>query len=120
MRHPALFQQGTEHPHNYWSGFLIPHLTGGSRRSHWRGPAAASAKNTEQISELGGSGGMPRGNFFLIMQNAANWAIFIFFVRPWGGHGPPASPLGTDATAGPPWFVTFVCEILMQEFRSSC
>ena len=32
---------------------------------------------------------MPPGNFFLIMQNAANWAIFIIFVRPWGGHGPP-------------------------------
>ena len=33
--------------------------TGGSRRSHWQGPAASSAKNTEHISELGGSGGMP-------------------------------------------------------------
>ena len=29
-----------------------PRGTGGSRRSHWRGPAAASAKNTEQIREL--------------------------------------------------------------------
>ena len=38
--------------------------TGGSRHSHWRGPAAMSAKNTEQISELGGSGGMPPGKFF--------------------------------------------------------
>ena len=39
-------------------------LTGSSRRSHWRGPAAASAKITEQISELGGSGGMPRRKIF--------------------------------------------------------
>ena len=38
---------------------LMP--TGGSRRSHWWGPAAASAKNTEQISELWGSGSMPPG-----------------------------------------------------------
>ena len=38
--------------------------TGGSRRSHWRGPTSASAKKSEQISELGGSGGMPPGKFF--------------------------------------------------------
>ena len=58
---------------------------GGSRHSHWRGPAAVKAKNMEQISELEGSGGMPVGKFFLIMHNAANWAFFIIFVRPWGG-----------------------------------
>ena len=63
--------------------------TGGSRRSHWRGPAAASAKKSEQISELGGSGGMLPGNIFLLVQNAANWAIFSFFVRPLGGAWPP-------------------------------
>ena len=51
---------------------------------------AANAKNMEQISGLRGSGGLPLGNFFLIMQNAANWAVFIIFVRPLGGgHGPP-------------------------------
>ena len=44
----------------------------GSRLSHWRGPATANAKNMEQISELRGSGGMPPGKFFFIMQNAAN------------------------------------------------
>ena len=59
--------------------------TGGSRHSHWRGPAAASAKTTEQISELGGSGGMPLGKIFF--NNAkccklGNWAILSFFVRP--------------------------------------
>ena len=36
---------------------------------------------------------MPPGKFFFIMQNAANWAIFIIFVRPFGGgHGPPGPP----------------------------
>ena len=49
-----------------------------------------NTKKSEQISQLGGSGGMPPGNIFLIVQNAANWAIFSFFVRPLGGgHGPP-------------------------------
>ena len=48
---------------------------GGGQR--WRAP-----KKSEQISELGGYGGMPPGIFFLIVQNAANWAIFSFFVRP--------------------------------------
>ena len=65
-------------------GVIIPkvHLsegTGGSRRSHWRGPVASSAKNMEQISKLGGSGGMPPGKiFFLMIPNAANWAILTF------------------------------------------
>ena len=38
---------------------------------------------------------MPPGNIFLIMQNAAKWAIFIIFVRPLGGATllePPVSP----------------------------
>ena len=52
--------------------------TGGSRRSHWQGPAAASAKNTEQFSKLGGLGACPWENFFFIMQNAANRGIFFF------------------------------------------
>ena len=34
-------------------------------------------------------GHTPRGNFFLIVQNAANWAIFPFLSGLWGGHGPP-------------------------------
>ena len=67
--------------------------TGGSRRSHWRGPTASSAKNLEQNCELGGRGHAPWEIFFWIMQNAANWAIFIIFVRPLGGgHGPPLEP----------------------------
>ena len=66
---------------------LLADCTGGSRHSHWRGPAAPSSKNAEFISELGGSGGMPPRKIFLnsMMQNAANWTIFFFFfifVRP--------------------------------------
>ena len=52
--------------------------TGSSRLSHWTGPGAANAKNMEQISELGGSGVIPPGKYFLTTQNAANWAIFFF------------------------------------------
>ena len=59
---------------------------------HWRGPAAANAKNTELISELGGSGGMPPGKFFFDNANSANWAIFIIFVRPLGRAMAPLAP----------------------------
>ena len=43
--------------------------TGGSRHSHWRGPVAASAKNTEHISELRGLGACPLGNVFVLIMN---------------------------------------------------
>ena len=79
---------------SWCSAALCLHLTSGSRRSHWRGPVAASVKNMKNISKLGGSGGMPPGIFFfLIAQNAANWAIFPFLSGLWGGHGlPPLEP----------------------------
>ena len=32
--------------------------------------------------------------FFLIVQNAANWAILPFLSGLWGGHSPPGPPLG--------------------------
>ena len=68
--------------------------TGGSRRSHWRGPAAVSAKNTEQISELGGSGGMPPEKFFFSNARCCKLDHFFkIFVRPLGGGlGPPWPP----------------------------
>ena len=68
--------------------------TGGSRHSHWRGPAAVSAKNTEQISELGGSGGMPPGNFFFNNAKCRKLGHFLIFVRPLGGGAmaPPLEP----------------------------
>ena len=60
--------------------------TGGSRRSHWRGPAAGSAKNTEQISDLGGSEGMPPGKFIFNKAKCLKLGLFFFiFVRPLGG-----------------------------------
>ena len=68
---------GAPIPPNFLS--LLIQITGGSRHSHWRGPAEASAKNTKQISE---SGGMPPGKFFLhILQKVANWAFSFIFVR---------------------------------------
>ena len=39
-------------------------------------------------------GHAPWDIFFLIMQNAENWAIFSFLSGLWGGHGPPGPPLG--------------------------
>ena len=56
-----------------------PRGTGGSRRSHWRGPVATSAKNTEQISELGGSGGMPPRKFFFNDAKCCNLGHFLIF-----------------------------------------
>ena len=69
--------------------------TGGSRRSHWRGPAAASAKNTEQISELGGSGGMPPGKFFFDNAKCCKLGHFYHFCQAFGGGAmaPLAPPL---------------------------
>ena len=77
--------------HRFFQSLLKMKVTGGSRRSHWRGPTAKSDKKTDQISESGRSGGMPPGKFFLIVQNA-NWANFSFFVRPLGGGMAPLPP----------------------------
>ena len=49
---------------NYMNKEFAVTFTGGSRRLHWRGPTAASAKITEQISKLWGSGGMPPEKYF--------------------------------------------------------
>ena len=63
--------------------------TGSSRRLHWRGPVAASAKNKEQISELGRSGGMPLGNFFFFHNaKCCKLGHFFIFVRLLGGMPP--------------------------------
>ena len=67
--------------------FVAESSTGGSRRSHWRGPAAASANNMEQISELGESGGMPPGKFFFLMMQ-----IGPFLSGLWGGAMAPLAP----------------------------
>ena len=72
----------------------ISRLTGGSRPLHWRGPAAVSAKNTEQISKLGRFGVLPFGKFFFNIPNAANWKIFTFLSGLWGGMPPLSPPLG--------------------------
>ena len=50
-------------------------------------PVAASAKNTEQISELGGSGGMPLGKFF--QNNAKCCKLGHFCHALGGGMAPP-------------------------------
>ena len=65
--------------------------TGGSRRLHWRGSTAASPKNTEQISKLGGLGACPLGVFFLHNAKCSKFGHFFFiFIRPLGeGPWPP-------------------------------
>ena len=74
----------------------VSRFTGGSRRSHWRGPAAANAKNTKQISKLGGSVDVPPRKFFFIMRKMLQIRPFFIFVRPLGG--PWQSRAQTDST----------------------
>ena len=69
--------------------------TGGSRSSRWRGPAVANAKNTEQISEFGRSGGLPPGKFFFDNAKCCKLGHFYHFCQAFGeGHGPAGPPFG--------------------------
>ena len=43
------------------------------------GPVAASAKNTEQMRELEGSGGMPPGKLFFYCAKCCKLGHFFFF-----------------------------------------
>ena len=59
------------------------------------GASGSERQKYGAISKFGVSRGIPPGKFFFNNENAANWAIFIIFVRPLGGAMAPLAP--------PPW-----------------